>query len=48
LLIQGHLIDGPLIEAALDKAKKRAKKARKLAALAASKLQTGVNAKNNE
>jgi len=36
------------MEKALAKAKKRAKKARKIVALTASKLQTGVNVKNNE
>ena len=46
--IQGHIRDGAQMEKALDKARKRAKKARKLAALAASKPQTGVNKTQNE
>ena len=47
-LSQGHLIDRTLIEAALTKARKCAKKAKQRAALTASKLQTGVNTKRNE
>jgi len=47
-LIKGHILDGAQMGKALDKARKRAKKARKIAALVASKLQTGVNMKQNE
>ena len=46
--IKGHILDGAQMEKALDKARKRAKKAQKLAALAAFKLQTGVNKTQNE
>ena len=46
--IKGHILDGAQIEKALDKGRKRANKARKLAVLAASKLQTGVNKMQNE